>query len=75
MDQEAERGARRDRGEHAGGVAPEVERDDREGAAEIAQTPAASPSIPSEKLTTFINGDEPEHRERPAGVAELDRAV
>ena len=42
--------------------------------AEIAQTPAASPSMPSEKLTTFITRDEPEERERAAGVAELDAA-
>ena len=34
---------------------PEVERDDREGDRAIAQTPAARPSTPSEKLTTFIN--------------------
>ena len=38
----------------------------------IAQTPAASPSMPSEKFTTFITNDEPEHGQRPARVAEVD---
>ena len=32
--------------------------------AEIAQTPAASPSSPSRKLTMFITRDDPDHRQR-----------
>ncbi len=41
-------------------------------AAEIAQTPAASPSTPSEKLTTFISSTRPSTVSRVAEVAELD---
>ena len=40
----------------------------------IAQTPAASPSTPSERLTTFMTATRPTTRERPARVAEVDRA-
>ncbi len=43
-------------------------------AAEIAHTPAASPSMPSEKLTTFMIADQPEQRQHVAGGAELDAA-
>ena len=43
-------------------------------AAEIAHTPAASPSTPSEKLTTFMISDEAEDGDDPAGVlAEAQR--
>ena len=35
-------------------------------AAEIAQTPAARPSMPSEKLTTFMIADQPEQRQHVA---------
>ena len=38
-------------------------------AAEIAQTPAASPSTPSEKLTTFMISDEAEDGEWAAEVS------
>ena len=38
----------------------------------IAQTPAARPSMPSEKFTTFITKTRPSDGERPAGVAEVD---
>ena len=42
--------------------------------AEIAQTPAARPSTPSEKLTTFMTSDEADQRQRAAEVAEVDAA-
>ena len=43
-------------------------------AAEIAQTPAASPSTPSVKLTAFMIADEADQRERAAEPAEVDAA-
>ena len=46
-------------GEHARGILAQVEGDDREADREIAQTPAASPSTPSEKFTTFITATSP----------------
>ena len=38
----------------------------------IAQTPAASPSMPSEKLTTFITTTRPSTVSGAARVAEVD---
>ena len=40
-------------------------------AAEIAQTPAASPSMPSEKLTTFISATSPSSVTRAAELAQV----
>ena len=75
VDQEAERRAGVIAASTPARRAPEVERDDREATAMIAQTPAASPSTPSEKLTTFIRATRPITVSGPAadGV-ELQRA-
>ena len=43
-------------------------------AAAIAQTPAASPSMPSEKLTTFMISTIPSTVSGTPSVAELDAA-
>ena len=40
----------------------------------IAQTPAARPSMPSEKFTTFITKTRPSTVSGAARVAEVDRA-
>ena len=40
--------------------------------AEIAHTPAASPSTPSEKFTMFISSTSAERGHRPAELAQLD---
>ena len=54
VEQEAERRAGGDRREHAAGCWRRGRTRSRNAAAMIAQTPAARPSTPSEKLTTFI---------------------
>ena len=65
MDEEAERRAARDqRRARRRCRVPRSNAITANAAAEIAHTPAASPSTPSEKLTAFIIADEAEQRQR-----------
>ena len=72
VDEEAERRSGGDRGEHAGGVAAEVERDDRERDRRDRAHARREAVDPVGEVDDVHHGDEAEHGQRAAEVAEID---
>jgi hypothetical protein len=74
VDEEADRRARRDRGEHAGGVLLQVEGDHRERRGGDRADAGGEPVDAVGEVDDVHDPDEPEQREHVAGRAELDTA-